>query len=208
MSPQRHGIATRGPARCTSGDAIDGPPDRSSCLVPRRWAPTDSACQHCRPAGEIGHITLDDQGPPCRCGKRGCLEAHTFTPFVQQELEKAGMHLGSGVANIVKILNPRLVVIGVDLLLEPTRIGLRRYTLDPVADTPVVSGEVGSRASAVARSCWPRSGRDSSRGLERMCWRQRYEQMPCSGSRRAARSLSMRTSATRAQHRHRATTRS
>ena len=26
-------------------------------------------------AGEIGHLTIDDQGPLCTCGKRGCLEA-------------------------------------------------------------------------------------------------------------------------------------
>ncbi|MFD8741375.1 ROK family protein, partial [Streptomyces sp. NPDC059618] len=25
-------------------------------------------------AGEIGHITLDESGPVCRCGNRGCLE--------------------------------------------------------------------------------------------------------------------------------------
>ncbi len=25
--------------------------------------------------GEIGHITVDPQGPPCGCGRRGCLEA-------------------------------------------------------------------------------------------------------------------------------------
>ena len=134
-------------------------------------------------AGEIGHITLDEQGPPCRCGKRGCLEAYTSTPFVQQQLdgqlagpanvdqvvaaaragnvaarralEEAGMHLGRGVASIVNILNPGLIVIGGDmaragdLFLEPTRIGLRRYALDPVADTQVVASELGSRASLV-----------------------------------------------------------
>lgn len=26
-------------------------------------------------AGEIGHLQLDPAGPPCRCGRRGCLEA-------------------------------------------------------------------------------------------------------------------------------------
>ena len=26
-------------------------------------------------AGEIGHITIDEHGPECRCGNRGCLEA-------------------------------------------------------------------------------------------------------------------------------------
>ena len=30
-------------------------------------------------AGEIGHLTLDEQGPLCRCGSRGCLEAYTST---------------------------------------------------------------------------------------------------------------------------------
>lgn len=134
-------------------------------------------------AGEIGHITLDDQGPLCRCGKRGCLEAYTSTPFVQQQLEgklpgtadvdqvlaaaregdvavvraleEAGVQLGRGVASIVNLLNPGLVVVGGDmarageLFLEPTRMGLRRYALDPVATTPVVAGELGARASLV-----------------------------------------------------------
>jgi predicted NBD/HSP70 family sugar kinase len=27
-------------------------------------------------AGEIGHITVDERGPLCRCGKRGCLESY------------------------------------------------------------------------------------------------------------------------------------
>jgi glucokinase len=30
-------------------------------------------------AGEIGHITLAPDGPPCTCGKRGCLEALAAT---------------------------------------------------------------------------------------------------------------------------------
>lgn len=27
-------------------------------------------------AGEIGHVVLDDDGPPCPCGQRGCLELY------------------------------------------------------------------------------------------------------------------------------------
>ncbi len=27
-------------------------------------------------AGEFGHVTVDDQGPPCACGKRGCWEQY------------------------------------------------------------------------------------------------------------------------------------
>ncbi|MCW2765000.1 MAG: family transcriptional regulator [Nocardioides sp.] len=133
-------------------------------------------------AGEIGHLTLDETGPLCRCGSRGCLEAYTSTGTVQamlagqlpdatlddivaaahrgnvsaqRALEDAGLHLGWGLANIVNLLNPAIVVIGGDmarageLLLESARIGLRRHALDSAALTPVLASELGERASLV-----------------------------------------------------------
>ncbi len=133
-------------------------------------------------AGEIGHLTLDEQGPLCRCGSRGCLEAYTSTVNVlamlagqlpgedlegivaaaregnvsaQRALEDAGLHLGWGLASIVNLLNPEVVVVGGDmarageLLLESARIGLRRHALDSVALTPVMASELGERASLV-----------------------------------------------------------
>ena len=33
-------------------------------------------------AGEIGHTTIDDQGPICRCGNRGCLEMYVGAPVL------------------------------------------------------------------------------------------------------------------------------
>lgn len=134
-------------------------------------------------AGEIGHLTLDEQGPLCRCGKRGCLEAFTATSFVTREvagaipgaedvdtivtaakagnvaalraLEEAGHHLGRGLAAVVNLINPSVVVIGGhlasadELLLEPARVSLRRYALDPVAATPVVASQLRGGASVV-----------------------------------------------------------
>lgn len=133
-------------------------------------------------AGEIGHLTLDEQGPICRCGSRGCLEAYTSGSTVlalmadqlpgatldevvaagnagnmaaRRALEDAGLHLGWGLASVVNLLNPAIVVVGGDmaragdLLLEPTRSGLRRHALDSVALTPVVASELGERASLV-----------------------------------------------------------
>ena len=41
-------------------------------------------------AGEIGHLTFDEQGPLCRCGSRGCLEAYAATGHA---LEMMRMHL-------------------------------------------------------------------------------------------------------------------
>ncbi len=44
-------------------------------------------------AGELGHIPVDPDGPPCRCGRRGCLET-----IVNREVlsEKARAILGRG----------------------------------------------------------------------------------------------------------------
>lgn len=131
-------------------------------------------------AGEIGHLTVDEGGPVCRCGSRGCLEAYASTGAVLammttqmpgatlddvvaaahegsvaalRSFEDAGLHLGWGLATVVNLLNPAVVVIGGemaragDLLLESVRIGLRRHALDAVAATPVLASSLGERAS-------------------------------------------------------------
>ncbi len=45
-------------------------------------------------AGEIGHISIDYQGPVCECGNRGCLELYCSTQRLvqryQEEAQKAG----------------------------------------------------------------------------------------------------------------------
>lgn len=38
-------------------------------------------------AGEFGHITLDPNGPLCRCGKRGCLETYAGIPALLAQLQ-------------------------------------------------------------------------------------------------------------------------
>lgn len=135
-------------------------------------------------AGEIGHLTLDETGPVCRCGKRGCLEAYTSTPFMAQRLtgqvagaedvdnvvaaaregnvaalralEEAGTHLGRGLAAVVNLINPSLVIVGGDmaragdLLLDSVRVGLRRHALASTAShSAVLAAELGDRASVI-----------------------------------------------------------
>lgn len=39
-------------------------------------------------AGEIGHMTLLPDGPPCGCGKKGCLEALVSGPAIAREAER------------------------------------------------------------------------------------------------------------------------
>lgn len=66
--------------------------------------------------GEIGHISIDPQGPPCRCGKRGCLERLIATGALERRigehpenrraiLEQAGTHLARALAMPVGMLD-------------------------------------------------------------------------------------------------------
>lgn len=40
-------------------------------------------------AGELGHMSIDPQGPPCVCGNRGCLEGHVSALVLEKEMEEA-----------------------------------------------------------------------------------------------------------------------
>ena len=93
-------------------------------------------------AGEIGHLTIDEQGPFCRCGSRGCLEAYASVEMAQSALaaqlpgasidqivaaakegnvsalrmfEDAGLHLGWGLAMLANLINPSAIVVGGDM---------------------------------------------------------------------------------------------
>ena len=92
-------------------------------------------------AGEIGHLTLDEQGPVCRCGSRGCLEAYTSTVHLPGDAGRPAARAPSArrhrrappatatsrpsarsrtpastsagrLASVVNLLNPAVVVVG------------------------------------------------------------------------------------------------
>ncbi|MGD9694930.1 MAG: ROK family protein [Thermoleophilia bacterium] len=92
-------------------------------------------------AGELGHTPIVPEGPPCRCGNRGCLETVAGTgPLVEQvavrlgegprtvgavvelalagdtvcrrALRDVGSLVGTALASTVNLLNPDLLVIG------------------------------------------------------------------------------------------------
>jgi predicted NBD/HSP70 family sugar kinase len=87
-------------------------------------------------AGEIGHLPFGDGTRPCHCGARGCWETEIGAAAMAEavgcppdrltdlgayldELESAppelatiGRHLGRGVAGLVNLLNPQIVVLG------------------------------------------------------------------------------------------------
>ena len=119
-------------------------------------------------AGEVGHMTIDDNGPICNCGNRGCWEtlasgtalarearyqieqgaetsildyaggamenvsaevihkaAQAGDNLARKLIDRIGYYFGVGLANLINIFNPELIVVGGglshigDMLLEP-----------------------------------------------------------------------------------------
>ncbi len=90
--------------------------------------------------GEVGHMKIVPDGRLCRCGGSGCLSAYVSNysimqrlaqqglplsdaaalvqeagsghPVIQSVLTEAGWHLGQGIANIINIFNPPLILLG------------------------------------------------------------------------------------------------
>jgi predicted NBD/HSP70 family sugar kinase len=93
-------------------------------------------------SGELGHVQVTTGGPPCGCGRTGCLEmaagigalvrsltgqepedlepevddvlrrARAQDPAVVEALRTAGRHLGYGVSILANVVNPEVVVLG------------------------------------------------------------------------------------------------
>ncbi|GIP58430.1 ROK family transcriptional regulator [Paenibacillus woosongensis] len=147
-------------------------------------------------SGEVGHMTVSENGPLCRCGNRGCWEtlasekalldraaqrwkdssaasdeegldrllnlARAGDPDALSLLEETGKHLGVGLANLVNILNPELIVIGNrlsmagDLLQEPMLHTLESRSLSyHMKKTQVAFAELGIRSTALGAASMP-----------------------------------------------------
>ncbi|MEV7275942.1 ROK family transcriptional regulator [Streptomyces sp. NPDC093111] len=63
-------------------------------------------------AGELGHQTVQLDGPPCDCGGRGCLEVLCLAALARGDLDGAARVLGTGAANLVRLLDVDRVLLG------------------------------------------------------------------------------------------------
>jgi glucokinase len=129
--------------------------------------------------GELGHQTLEPDGPLCGCGNRGCLEAFaradriaaacgTATAEAAVEAARAGdpravagllvvgRYLGIGIANMIAVITPDVVVIGggisaaFDLLRAPIEAELReRVRTTALELVRLVPAELGTWAGAI-----------------------------------------------------------
>lgn len=92
-------------------------------------------------AGELGHMPLNEDGPSCNCGGKGCFERYVGNRYLLikaaelfenkdirledifrlagdgdqraiQFWEEAAAHIGNALAGVINLLNPRLIIIG------------------------------------------------------------------------------------------------
>ncbi|HUR16722.1 MAG TPA: ROK family protein [Candidatus Limnocylindrales bacterium] len=130
-------------------------------------------------AGEVGHITIDPNGPDCTCGSNGCLEAFARAdrmeelagaPTAEEAVDRAragderalaalatvGRYLGIGIATMINLVTPDRVVIGggvaaaLDLLRPAIHAELeRRVTTTDLAQVDLVAAQLGTWAGGI-----------------------------------------------------------
>lgn len=130
-------------------------------------------------AGEMGHQTIDPDGPLCGCGNHGCVEAFARADRIAEAcgtagveeavaaaragdaraldgLARVGTALGIGIANMITVLSPDRVVIGGgvaaagDALFDPIRAELRRRVYTTsLAQVELAPAELGTWAGAI-----------------------------------------------------------
>lgn len=140
-------------------------------------------------AGEIGHMVVEPGGVVCGCGNRGCWETVASGSAVTRLghermgidgygvveaarhrdadalgiLREVGTRLGEGIAGLVNVLDPELVVVGGgaaasagDLLLEPARraFGATVEGAGHRPDVPIVPAMLGADGAAVGAALW------------------------------------------------------
>jgi glucokinase len=154
-------------------------------------------------AGEIGHMTIDINGPKCPCGSTGCFEVMAsgkamareakrrikagedsrLTQIVEEienitarEIKEAAetgdvlavkvindiaFNLGVGLANVINIFNPEMIIIGGglanfgEMLLSPARKTAKERAFPYMASiAKIVRGELGDDAGVVGAGTW------------------------------------------------------
>ena len=129
-------------------------------------------------AGEFGHMIIDPAGPLCGCGNHGCFEALASGTAIKRRsgmdaiavelaarqgdakaqavIAETAHYLAIGIANLVNIFNPELVVLGGgvskmrELLLDPIRAEFKKYALKlPAKNVKIVRAKLGSESGVL-----------------------------------------------------------
>ena len=128
-------------------------------------------------AGEWGHHTLHRNGNNCYCGKKGCVETYISGPALEkrwkeltgksqnmveilQNIDNSKVkqwkdefleNFGFGLANVIDILDPDVIVLGgglsnIDFLYTEGRDSVYRKVFSDLVDTPILQNKLGDSA--------------------------------------------------------------
>ncbi len=147
-------------------------------------------------SGEIGHLIVERDGRDCPCGSKGCWEQYGSGRALLRAAEEVGFDvphgsaitsaaeggderacgvlrdiggwLGVGIAGLVAVLDPEVVVVGGgvsaagELVLQPTRESFRTYLTakDERPEPPVLLAALGPDAGLIGAAELARSGID------------------------------------------------
>ncbi|YAI82580.1 MAG: ROK family protein [cyanobacterium endosymbiont of Rhopalodia sterrenbergii] len=133
---------------------------------------------HLGAAGELGLITLDFNGPPCKSGNKGSLEQYASIQAIRRMTKKEplelgqlaakgnrealkfwenyGCLLGAGLANLIYILTPEAIVIGGGLsastpyFFPATLLEIERRVLSSYREgLQLISAQLGNQAGMI-----------------------------------------------------------
>ena len=91
-------------------------------------------------AGEFGHQVVQLDGPPCDCGRRGCVEALCLAAVADGDSARAARLLGVGAAHLVRLLD-----------IDRMPLGGRVVLADAAAYARGVAGELADAAPGSVR---------------------------------------------------------
>ncbi|MDC0450441.1 ROK family protein [Nitrosopumilus sp.] len=125
-------------------------------------------------AGEWGHHTLHHNGNPCYCGKSGCVETYISGPSLEKHWNHlTGLtqsmpeiidnfdirigkkwkdefleNLGYGLANVIDILDPDVIILGgglsnIDFLYTEGRDSIYSKVFSDIIETPILKNNLG-----------------------------------------------------------------
>ena len=127
-------------------------------------------------AGEWGHHTLHQNGNQCYCGKQGCVETYISGPALEKNWEKLTGNkqsipeivnsdnamfgqwkesfldnFGTGLANVIDILDPDVIVLGgglsnIDFLYSDGISNVYKKVFSDLVDTPILKNSLGDSA--------------------------------------------------------------
>jgi fructokinase len=128
-------------------------------------------------AGEWGHHTLHSNGNECYCGKQGCVETYISGPALEKRwLEITGKkeplksivrdlssekaqqwknefleNFGIGLANVIDILDPDVIVLGggvsnIPFLYDQGKKTVYQKVFNDLVDTPILKNSLGDSA--------------------------------------------------------------